>query len=187
MLGGLFKPHLGGNEKYLDIIGINYYVHNQWILNGKFIEPGHKRYKPFRQIITEAYERYKRPMFLAETGIEDEARPAWLRYVCGEVLAAMEAGIPVEGICLYPIVNHPGWVDDRHCYNGLWDYTDAEGNREIYEPLEGEIRRWQQVFDARDRDRISPRALAEAVGDEPVAATRRSHVTGPLPGCERTR
>ena len=147
MLGGLFKPQLGGNKKYLDIIGINYYVHNQWILNGKFIEPGHKRYKPFRQIITEAYERYKRPMFLAETGIEDEARPAWLRYVCGEVLAAMEAGGQVEGICLYPIVNHPGWVDDRHCYNGLWDYADKNGNRQIYEPLALELAVQQEQFD----------------------------------------
>ena len=147
MLGGLFKPQLGGNKKYLDIIGINYYVHNQWILNGKFIEPGHKRYKPFRQIITEAYERYKRPMFLAETGIEDEARPAWLRYVCGEVLAAMEAGVQIEGICLYPIVNHPGWVDDRHCYNGLWDYTDKDGNRQIYEPLALELAVQQEQFE----------------------------------------
>lgn len=147
MLGGWFKPQLGGNEKYLDIIGINYYVHNQWILNGKFIEPGHKRYKPFRQIITEAYERYKRPMFLAETGIEDEARPAWLRYVCSEVLAAMEAGAQIEGICLYPIVNHPGWVDDRHCYNGLWDYADKDGNRQIYEPLALELAVQQEQFD----------------------------------------
>jgi beta-glucosidase/6-phospho-beta-glucosidase/beta-galactosidase len=147
MLAGRLKPHLGGNEKYLDIIGINYYVHNQWILNGTFIEPGHKRYKPFREIISEAYERYQRPMFLAETGIEDEARPAWLRYVCGEVLAAIKSGVQIEGICLYPIVNHPGWVDDRHCHNGLWDYADKDGNREIYEPLALELAVQQSEFD----------------------------------------
>ena len=139
MLGGRMKPHLGGQEKYLDIIGVNYYVHNQWILNGSFIEPGHKRYRPFRQIVAEAYERYQRPLFIAETGIEDEARPAWFRYICSEVLAAMQNGVQIEGICLYPIVNHPGWVDDRHCHNGLWDYPDQEGNREIYEPLALEL------------------------------------------------
>jgi hypothetical protein len=86
-------------------------------------------------------------MFLAETGIEDEARPAWLRYVCAEVLAAMEAGVQIEGICLYPIVNHPGWVDDRHCYNGLWDYTDKDGNRQIYEPLALELAVQQEQFE----------------------------------------
>ena len=46
----------------------------------------------------------------------------------------------VHGVCLYPIVNHPGWADDRHCHNGLWDYADDAGNRDIYEPLASEIR-----------------------------------------------
>ncbi|HYP08997.1 MAG TPA: hypothetical protein VER03_22410, partial [Bryobacteraceae bacterium] len=46
----------------------------------------------------------------------------------------------VEGICLYPIVNHPGWDDDRHCHNGLWDYCNESGHREIYKPLADELR-----------------------------------------------
>jgi DNA-binding FadR family transcriptional regulator len=50
----------------------------------------------------------------------------------------------VHGICLYPIVNHPGWEDDRHCYNGLWDYADADGRRAIFEPLAREIEMQQQ-------------------------------------------
>ena len=47
---------------------------------------------------------------------------------------------------LYPIVNHPGWVDDRHCHNGLWDYADENGVREIYEPLAMELARQQTDF-----------------------------------------
>ena len=78
-------------------------------------------------MLQEVYDRYRRPLFVAETGIEDETRPAWLRYICKEVFTALEAGVPVEGICLYPIVNHPGWDDDRHCYNGMFDYADADG------------------------------------------------------------
>lgn len=38
-------------------------------------------------------------------------------------------------------MNHPGWDDDRHCYNGLFDYADADGNREVYEPLAEEVTR----------------------------------------------
>jgi hypothetical protein len=98
----------------------------------------------------------------------------------------MEMGIPIEGICLYPIVNHPGWVDDRHCYNGLWDYADDRGFREIYEPLEAEIRRWQQVFDALDRDRVSAHALEQTLAQEPTPHakpdSRVAHLTGPLQG-----
>ena len=99
------------------------------------------RYRPFREIIQEVYQRYQRPLFVAETGIENEARPAWLRYIGSEVRAAMMNGTPVEGICLYPIVNHPGWEDDRHCHNGLWDYPNDKGEREIYLPLAEELGR----------------------------------------------
>ena len=44
-------------------------------------------------------------------------------------------------MCLYPIVNHPGWEDERHCHNGLWDYCNESGHREIYSPLADELRR----------------------------------------------
>jgi beta-glucosidase/6-phospho-beta-glucosidase/beta-galactosidase len=157
MLGGRMKPHLGGAEKYLDIIGINYYVHNQWILGGSFITADNPRYRPFREIINEVYRRYQKPLFVAETGIEDEARPTWLRDIGSEVRAAMMNGTWVEGICLYPIVNHPGWEDDRHCYNGLWDYPNEMGEREIYVPLAEELSKQRHEFEELFKSRIDPR------------------------------
>ena len=36
MLCGRRDPELGGAEKYLDVIGGNYYVHNQWVFRGSF-------------------------------------------------------------------------------------------------------------------------------------------------------
>jgi len=146
MLAGRLNPELGGAEKYLDIIGGNYYVHNQWIHKEGFISQHHPRYKPFREMIKELYERYRRPFFVAETGIEDEKRPEWFRYIAMETRAALKEGVQVEGICLYPIVNHPGWVDDRHCHNGLWDYPDEKGNREMYQPLADELQRQRKNF-----------------------------------------
>lgn len=146
MLAGRLFPHLGGQEKYLDIIGLNYYSKNQWLHKGPHLAPGDLFYKPFRNILREVYLRYQRPLFVAETGAEDEVRPNWFRYVAEEVYAALQKGIPVEGICLYPILNHPGWDDDRHCHNGLWDYLDEQGERQIYEPLAGEVKRQQQIF-----------------------------------------
>jgi hypothetical protein len=64
-----------------------------------------------------------------------------------EVQAALQNGIPVHGICLYPILNHPGWVDDRHCHNTLWDYRDKHGRRESYAPLAAELRRAEKTFE----------------------------------------
>lgn len=146
MLAGRLNPQLGGAEKYLDVIGGNFYVHNQWVFRGSFITQNDPRYRPYREMLGELYQRYKRPIFVAETGIEDDLRPSWFRYVCDEVRAAIDGGVPVQGICLYPIVNHPGWDDDRHCYNGLWDYPDAHGERLIYQPLADELMRQRSRF-----------------------------------------
>ncbi len=140
MLTGRREPKLGGAKKYLDIIGLNYYFDNQWRhRSGKKILRGDKKYRPFNLILREYAERYERPILIAETGIENEARPEWFRYMSEQVRIAEANGVAVQGICLYPVVNHPGWDDDRHCYNGLWDYADETGNREIYAPLVEEI------------------------------------------------
>lgn len=141
MLSGKLEPELGGGEKYLDTIGINFYSQNQWLHpGGKRILLGNKNFRPFNEILSEYYERYKRPMIIAETGIEDELRPVWFRYVFEQTEIAKKSGVPVHGICLYPIFNHPGWDNKRRCYNGLWDYPNERGEREIYQPLADEIK-----------------------------------------------
>jgi hypothetical protein len=119
MIEGGMWPQLGGQPKYLDIIGVNYYFNNQWIHGGPPIDIDHRDYKPLRNILAETYARYGRPLMIAETGVEGERRAAWITYVANETRAAMKMGVPMEGICLYPIVNHPGWEDDRPCENGL--------------------------------------------------------------------
>lgn len=151
-IAGNARPHLGGRPEFLDVIGVNYYIHNQWLHNphGKDSEtlvPSHPHHLPLRYMLREVHERYGRPLFVSETGIEDDVRPDWLRYVGREVRAAIRLGIPVEGICLYPIVNHPGWEDDRHCRNGLWDYADDTGHRPAYPPLLDELRHQRAEFE----------------------------------------
>lgn len=156
MLAGRLCPELGGHERYLDVIGVNFYPHNQWFYNlkdfrriRKFtpLSRRHPSYRPLREILSEVHQRYRRPFMIAETGAENRARTGWLRYVCQEAKAIFDRGLPLHGICLYPILNHPGWIDDRHCHNALWDYPDENGNRPIYKPLAAELRRWQKVFE----------------------------------------
>lgn len=147
MLHGRAAPELGGGGDLIDLIGVNYYIHNQWVHHGgpdSVLVPSDPRYRHVRDMLQEVYARYRKPIFIAETGIEDETRPAWLRYMCNEVYAAMAAGVPIEGVCLYPVLNHPGWDDERHCRNGLFDYADEEGGREAFEPLALELSRQQK-------------------------------------------
>jgi hypothetical protein len=149
MLAGRLEPGLGGHPKYLDVVGVNLYDRNQWVHNGPVLRPGDALYRPFREILAEVHTRYGRPVFVAETGVEFDGRPAWLAYVGGEVRAALDAGVPVEGVCWYPILNHPGWEDDRHLQCGLWDYADANGHRDVHGPLLAELRRQQRLTSGR--------------------------------------
>jgi hypothetical protein len=135
MLCGRLAPELGGKPEYLDVIGVNFYDRNQWAHNFGVLSRTDPRYRPFHKILEEVWNRYHRPIFVAETGTENERRAEWFNYVADEVSTALTVGVPVHGICLYPILNHPGWDDGRHCHNGLFDYADASGNREIYWPL----------------------------------------------------
>ena len=143
MLAGRLWPQLGGDPRYLDVIGVNYYANNQWIHGGPHLHIGDPLYKPFSAILADVRNRYGRPLFVAETGTEGEGRHAWLTYMLAEVNLALAAGVPVEGICLYPVANHPGWDDDRACQNGLLGDVSISGRREVHMPLMEVLQRSQ--------------------------------------------
>jgi hypothetical protein len=181
MIGGRLCPELGGRPEYLDILGCNYYSNNQWIHQDPHLPPSRRRkdvllphshplHRPVREMLREVYERYRKPLFIAETGIEGDARPSWLRYIGQEARAVAAAGVPLEGLCLYPIIDYPGWGDDRHCNTGLWSYADDEGNREMYEPLAEELAHQQQLWERQRRDH---RAVEEAVNIETIDEAAR--------------
>jgi hypothetical protein len=164
---GRHWPQIGGDPRCLDVLGLNYYPNNQWILDGPTIERGQALYRPFREILREAWERYGRPLIVAETGAQDDARADWLRYVAGEVLAARRQGVPVHGICLYPIANYPGWDDDRHCCSGLLGYAGPTGERPIHQPLAEELRRQMKIFRGEAAmTELNEEALASRPGEE---------------------
>ncbi|MBY5711817.1 glycosyltransferase family 4 protein [Rhizobium leguminosarum] len=135
LIGGRLWPQIGGSERYLDVIGVNYYFNNQWIHGGTPIDIGHELYKPLNEILRETFARYGRPILIAETGIENERRATWFEYVVGQASLAMQSGVPLEGICLYPIVDHPGWDDGRNCANGLLSTEVTASGRTAYAPL----------------------------------------------------
>jgi len=86
----------------------DYYPENQWWIRGPTIPFGHYAYRPLSHMLAEVHERYGRPVLISETGAEGSARPSWLHYVLGEVTEARKKGVPVEGVCLYPVIDYPG-------------------------------------------------------------------------------
>jgi beta-glucosidase/6-phospho-beta-glucosidase/beta-galactosidase len=176
MLAGRICPELGGRPEYVDLLGVNYYSNNQWIhqdphlpasrrRKNVLLPPSHPLHRPISEMLREVYDRYQRPVFIAETGIEGDARPSWLRYIGQEARAAAASGVELEGLCLYPIIDYPGWGDDRHCYSGLWGYADDDGEREIYEPLAEELAHQQQLWEQQRRDH---RAVQETINIDKI-------------------
>ena len=117
------------------------------------------RYRPFRELIKDAAARYAgRDLFIAETSIEGWPRPAWLRFVTEEALAAIADGVKLHGVCIYPVISHIGWDEDRYCPNGLFELQPKHGRREVYRPLAEELARLQALV--RDAKAAVPRSAA---------------------------
>lgn len=131
MITGQMDPSLGGQPKYLDIMGLNYYHSNQWehpdVRLAWEADPRDDRWVPLHQLLDEVYHRYRRPLFIGETSHFGIGRGRWLREVVDEVRHAMSIGIPMEGITIYPILDRPDWDDLEHWHNsGLWDLVPDE-------------------------------------------------------------
>ena len=130
MLCGRLEPGLGGQAR------LSRHHRRQLLLRepveagGGTIPLGHHQYRPLADLLAGVHARYGRPILLAETGAEGSGRAAWLFYVAREIAHGAAAGVPVEGMCLYPVLDYPGWDDDRHCAVGLFSNADAEGRRD---------------------------------------------------------
>ncbi|HEX8191688.1 MAG TPA: hypothetical protein VF552_02205 [Allosphingosinicella sp.] len=149
LLLGLKEPELGGSADLVDALGLNFYPENQWYAGGGATIPmGHRDYRPLSDMLVEAHARYGKPLFIAETMCQGSARPAWLHYVCLEVRDAVARGVPMLGICLYPVTAYPGWDDLRLVDLGLFGAPDAGDRRTLVAPLADELKRQQALFAA---------------------------------------
>jgi beta-glucosidase/6-phospho-beta-glucosidase/beta-galactosidase len=134
MITGQREPALGGQPKYLDIMGLNYYHSNQWEYPDMRLRweetPRDERWVPLHKLLAEIYGRYRRPLFLGETSHFGVGRGLWLKEVYQEVKTAIAHGIPMEGITIYPIIDRPDWDDINLWHNsGLWDLIPDEHGR----------------------------------------------------------
>ena len=134
IISGRMCPELGGDESFLDILGFNYYWNCQWILNGDTLPwPESESVRtPLSVLLTNVYEKYKRPIFLAETGHFGIGRIPWIEEVVGECMKVIKQNVPFMGICVYPITDRPDWDDlTRYSNCGIFD-LDTNGIRIPY-------------------------------------------------------
>ncbi|HXG66296.1 MAG TPA: glycoside hydrolase [Blastocatellia bacterium] len=130
ILSGRLLPELGGSKKHLGIIGVNYYWTNQWEWGRPGIPLGDDdpRRRSLRELLRFVWQRYGVEMLITETAHKGEMRPVWLREMADEAEAALDEGIPLRGVCLYPILAMPEWhVRQEWTEMGLWDLVMADG------------------------------------------------------------
>jgi hypothetical protein len=65
-----------------------------------------------------------------------------------EALAAVDRGIDLHGICLYPAVDMPNWHTGEWLTMGIADVVEENGRlrRVPYQPYVDELRRWQKLL-----------------------------------------
>ncbi|MDQ4090515.1 MAG: family 1 glycosylhydrolase [Actinomycetota bacterium] len=97
----------------VDVLGLDYYAHNQWqYLDGAgrgvtaSPDPG-----SLADLIVEYHDRYRLPCALGETNIRGFAsdRVSWLKYTLEQCEMAEARGVPIDGYCWFPFVDSADW------------------------------------------------------------------------------
>ncbi|HTG43675.1 MAG TPA: glycoside hydrolase [Verrucomicrobiae bacterium] len=150
MLCGKIMPDLGGSRKHLDIIGINYYWTNQWELgrDERPLAEDDARRVSLSELVLEVNRRYGGDLLITETAHVDDMRPKWLEYVADETEILLAQGVPLHGVCLYPILGMPEWHDQtRWTQMGLWELSNCENvlERVLCEPMLQALKKAQRI------------------------------------------
>jgi hypothetical protein len=167
MLTGRAWPQLGGEPRQVDVVGVTYHPGSQWYYGGPKhpgppIAPGAPGWRPLRELLLDAAERYCKPVCIAATGRDGSLASAWLRYVCGEAHRAALGGATIAGVVLEPALDSPPVPGRRRASKGIWSEADATGHRAIDGALADQVALQCASF---------PRARSGALpaGDAPVA------------------
>jgi len=163
IISGRDWPELGGSPAHLNIIGVNHYLHGQWEhCRAGWLAFDDPRRKPFSAILGDIATRYPgHPLLISETGCRGDMRAVWLDYTVDGAVGALKAGLDLQGICLYPIIDMPDWYSGEWIEYGMWDLVphpqsgpdgqpDPDGDvlrRRLYRPLRDALLRAQTRLD----------------------------------------
>lgn len=153
MLSGRLNPELGGAPRYLDLIGVNYYHDNQWEQGSNrrlYWHLGDSRRLPLHRMLQQVWQRYQRPLLLAETSHVGSGRGSWILEIASQVAQAQLAGVELHGICLYPILDRPLWEETTFwTRSGLWDLDLLGADpyaRQLQQPYADALRQAQRFL-----------------------------------------
>lgn len=162
MLCGRLLPELGGSRAHLDVVGINYYWTCQWVLgeHRSFLADDDARRVPLRDLVRAVWQRYGGELMISETMHWGDHRASWFKELAVELEHILREGIPLGGVCLYPILSMQDWHAPRDWIPmGLWDLDCDNGMcRVLHQPLldalldaQQQVPRWRAGAEAAPR------------------------------------
>jgi beta-glucosidase/6-phospho-beta-glucosidase/beta-galactosidase len=176
MLCGRLAPELGGSPEILDIVGVNVYHYSQVQLGAdqrrEILGPRDPRRKPLSELLKSAWNRYRRPVIIGETSGFQENRAEWLRMTMEESLKALNDGVDLHGVCLYPFVDVPDWWTQEWAKIGIYDVADKDRFERV--PCNAyieELRRWQKLLD--QPENVEPDGYGHRWGRVQLAEVRK--------------
>ena len=176
MLAGRVAPELGGSPEILDVVGVNVYHYSQVQLDGdkkrEILGPRDPRRKPLSELLQFAWDRYRRPIIIGETSGFQDNRAEWLRMTMEESMKAINEGVDLQGVCLYPFVYLPDWWTQKWAKIGIYDVADKEDFERVpYDPYIAELRRWQKLLD--QPENVEPDGYGHRWGRVQLSEVRR--------------
>ncbi len=129
LISGRLLPELGGSMRHLGTVGINYYWTNQWEFGREDVPllPDDPRAVPLSFLIDEVWQRYRVNIVVSESGHIGDGRAKWAQQMTADVMTTLERGIPLRGVCLYPIIGMHAWHEPETWLRmGLWDVADGK-------------------------------------------------------------
>ena len=97
---------------HVDVLGLDYYAHNQWEWSGTGMGTTMPRDPvPLAGLIIEYCDRYGLPCALGETNIRGYAsdRATWLKWTLEQCEQARDSGVDVRGYCWFPFIDSADW------------------------------------------------------------------------------
>lgn len=173
MLAGRLLPELGGSRAHLDIVGINYYWTNQWewriapLPDGRLpaLADDDPRRLPLSDLVRLVWQRYGGEIIVTETAHVGEQRAPWLLQVAQDSEALLLEGLPLRGVCLYPILGMPEWhAPDVWAPMGLWDpvcHREPHRKRLVCAPM------IEALHSVRHVDQLHKALLSQTVQSRP--------------------
>ena len=96
---------------HVDVLGLDYYPHSEYL----FTEEGPVTPSPqpvgLAVLAGQYWKRYRLPMLVTETNIRGFApdRATWFKHVLEQCEQAVASGVPLGGLCWFPVIDSCDW------------------------------------------------------------------------------